>query len=108
MMIDLSLLLLTMDGICGSGSESIVNNPLTNTLMYGIIQIQRKREVITMKEYARYKFTTGWEADRIGAGYHEVTASRTLRTPSGLHEYITINGVSVKARHCEIIQVFAK
>ena len=61
-----------------------------------------------MKEYARYKFTTGWEADRIGVGYHEVTASRTLRTPSGVHEYITINGVSVKARHCEIVQVFVK
>lgn len=61
-----------------------------------------------MKEYARYKYTTGWEADRIGAGYHEVTASKMLRTPSGLNEYITINGVSVKARHCEIVQVFVK
>lgn len=61
-----------------------------------------------MKEYARYKYTTEWEADRIGAGYHEVTASKMLRTPSGLNEYITINGVSVKARHCEIVQVFVK
>lgn len=61
-----------------------------------------------MKEYARYKYTTGWEADCIGAGYHEVTASKMLRTPSGLNEYITINGVSVKARHCEIVQVFVK
>lgn len=61
-----------------------------------------------MKEYARYKYTIGWEADRIGPGYHEVTASKMLRTPSGLNEYITINGVSVKARHCEIVQVFVK
>lgn len=61
-----------------------------------------------MKEYARYKYTTGWEADRIDPGYHEVTASKMLRTPSGLNEYITINGVSVKARHCEIVQVFVK
>lgn len=61
-----------------------------------------------MKEYARYKYTTGWEANRIGVGYHEVTASKMLRTPSGLNEYITINGVSVKARHCEIVQVFVK
>ena len=61
-----------------------------------------------MKEYARYKYTTGWEADRIGTGYYEVTASKMLRTPSGLNEYITINGVSVKARHCEIVQVFVK
>lgn len=61
-----------------------------------------------MKTYARYIYTTGWEAERIGAGYHEVTASRMIRTPSGLNEYITINGVSVKARHCEIVQVFVK
>ena len=61
-----------------------------------------------MKEYARYKYTTGWEASRIGTGYHEVTASKMLRTPSVLNEYITINGVSVKARHCEIVQVFVK
>lgn len=61
-----------------------------------------------MKTYARYNYTTGWEAQRIGTGYHEVTASKMLRTPSGLHEYITINGVSVKARHCEIVQVFVK
>lgn len=61
-----------------------------------------------MKEYARYKYTTGWEADRIGPGYHEVTASKMLRTPSGLNEYVTINGVSVKARHCDIVQVFVK
>ena len=61
-----------------------------------------------MKEYARYKYTTGWEAERIGVGYHEITASKMLRTPSGLNEYITINGVSVKARHCEIVQVFVK
>lgn len=61
-----------------------------------------------MKTYARYIYTVGWEAERIGAGYHEVTASRMLRTPSGLNEYITINGVSVKARHCEIVQVFVK
>ena len=61
-----------------------------------------------MKEYAKYKYTTGWEADRIGPGYHEVTASKMLRTPSGLNEYITINGVSIKARHCEIVQVFVK
>ena len=61
-----------------------------------------------MKEYARYKYTIGWEANRIGTGYHEVTASKMLRTPSGLNEYITINGVSVKARHCEIVQVFVK
>lgn len=61
-----------------------------------------------MKTYARYNFSTGWEANKIGEGWHEVTNSKMLRTPSGLHEYITINGVSVKARHCEVVQVFVK
>ena len=61
-----------------------------------------------MKTYARYNFTKGWEAEKIGEGWHEVTAERTMRTPSGLNNYITINGVSVKARHCEVVQVFIK
>ena len=61
-----------------------------------------------MKTYARYTFTAGWEAKKIGEGWHEVTNSKTLRTPSGLNEYITINGVSVKARFCEVVYVFNK
>jgi hypothetical protein len=61
-----------------------------------------------MTIYARYNFTTGWEANKIGAGWHLVTNEKTLRTPSGIHQYITINGVSVKARYCEIVQVFTK
>lgn len=59
-----------------------------------------------MKEYARYKFRKGWEAERLGEEWHEVTKTTTMRTPSGLNQYITINGVSVKARFCEIVQVF--
>lgn len=61
-----------------------------------------------MKEYARYNYTTGWEAQKIGSGWHEITNTRTLRTPSGRHTYITINGVAVKARHCTVVQVFTK
>lgn len=61
-----------------------------------------------MATYARYNFNTGWEATRIGNGWHLVTNTRTMRTPSGLHEYVTINGVAVKARYCEIVYVFEK
>ena len=62
----------------------------------------------TMATYAKYNFKVGFEAQRIGGGWHLVTNSRMQRTPSGLHEYVTINGVSVKARHCEVVQVFVK
>ena len=61
-----------------------------------------------MSIYAKYNFKVGYEAQRIGSGWHMVTNSRMQRTPSGLHEYVTINGVSVKARHCEIVYVFEK
>ena len=61
-----------------------------------------------MSTYAKYNFTKGWEAEKIGEGWHLVTSERTMRTPSGVHQYITINGVSVKARHCVVVQVFAK
>lgn len=61
-----------------------------------------------MATYARYNFTTGREARCIGQGWFLVTNEKTLRTPSGIHQYITINGISVKARHCEIVQVFMR
>ena len=59
-----------------------------------------------MSTYARYNFTIGREAEKIGADWHLVTNEYTMRTPSGVRQYITINGVSVKARHCEVVQVF--
>lgn len=61
-----------------------------------------------MSTYAKYNFTKGWEAEKIGEGWHLVTNERTMRTPSSVHQYITINGVSVKARHCVVVQVFTK
>lgn len=61
-----------------------------------------------MSTYAKYNFTKGWEAEKIGEGWHLVTSEKTMRTPSGVHQYITINGVSVKARHCVVVQVFTK
>lgn len=61
-----------------------------------------------MATYARYKFTTDRQAKMIGTGWHLVTKEYSMFTPSGLNNYITINGVSVKARHCEVVQVFTK
>ena len=61
-----------------------------------------------MSTYAKYNYTVGWEANKIGEGWHLVTKEKTLRTPSGIHQYITINGVAVKARHCTVVQVFTK
>ena len=61
-----------------------------------------------MATYAKYNFTIGWEAEKIGEGWHLVTNEKIKRTPSGMHRYITINGVAVKARHCAIVQVFTK
>ena len=61
-----------------------------------------------MSTYARYNYRVEWEANKIGKGWHLVTNEKILRSPSGVHQYITINGVAVKARHCTVIQVFAK
>jgi hypothetical protein len=77
-------------------------------MCYYTITKKRDMEEQTMATYARYNFTVGWEASKIGEGWHLVTNEKTMRTPSGVHQYITINGVSVKARHCEVVQVFTK
>ena len=61
-----------------------------------------------METYARYIYTTDYTAKRVGNGWHKVSKEYMMRYPSGLQCTIVINGVSVKARHCEIIQVFAK
>ena len=61
-----------------------------------------------MSTYAKYNFTKGWEAEKIGEGWHLVTSEKTMHTPSGTHQYITINGVAVKAKHCVVVQVFTK
>ena len=34
-----------------------------------------------MSTYAKYNFTKGWEAEKIGEGWHLVTNEKTLRTP---------------------------
>ena len=59
-----------------------------------------------MKTYARYIYTNDITAKRIGNEWHEVTNEYQSRRPSGLCTIVVINGVGVKARHCEIVQVF--
>jgi hypothetical protein len=61
-----------------------------------------------MKTYAKYNFSVGREADCLGNKWHEVTDSKMKYTPSGLNEYVTIGGISVKARFCTIVYVFEK
>lgn len=61
-----------------------------------------------MKTFAKYKFTKDWTAQRIGNDWLEVTNEYQQFTPSGLNNYVVIGGVGVKARFCEIIQVFEK
>lgn len=61
-----------------------------------------------MITYARYIYTTDLTAKRVGNQWHEVTREYVQYYPSGRHTTIVINGVAVKARHCEIVQVFIK
>lgn len=59
-----------------------------------------------MKTYARYKFNMGWEAERLGKEWHEVTKEFQGYAPSGFNNYVIINGLKIKASHCDIVQVF--
>lgn len=61
-----------------------------------------------MITYARYIYTTDLTAKRVGNQWHKVTKEYVQYYPSGRHTTIVINGVAVKARHCEIVQVFIK
>ena len=59
-----------------------------------------------MKTYARYIYTQDMTAKRIGNGWIEVTQEYVMYYPSGRQSVVVLQGVAVKARHCEIIQVF--
>lgn len=59
-----------------------------------------------MKTYARYIYTWDMTAKRVGNGWHEVTKEYMMYYPSGRQNTVVINGVAVKARHCEIVQVY--
>ena len=61
-----------------------------------------------LKTYARYKYTTDLTAKRVGNDWHEVTKEYVQYYPSGRHNTLVICGCAVKARHCEIVQVFIK
>ena len=59
-----------------------------------------------LKTYARYIYTQDFTAKRIGNEWHEVTKEYVQYYPSGRHATVVICGCAVKARHCEIVQVF--
>ena len=61
-----------------------------------------------LKTYARYIYTTDYTAKRVGNGWHEVTKEYMMYYPSGRHLTIVIDGIAIKARHCEIVQVFVR
>lgn len=59
-----------------------------------------------LKTYARYKYTKDLTAKMVGNEWHEVTKEEMRYYPSGRKNTVVINGVAVKADHCEIVQVF--
>jgi hypothetical protein len=61
-----------------------------------------------MKTYARYIYTTDYTAKRVGNGWHEVTKEYMMYYPSGRQLAIVIDGIAIKARQCEIVQVFVR
>ena len=61
-----------------------------------------------MKTYARYIYTKDLTAKLVGNEWHEVTKEFMQYYPSGRHNTVVINGMAIKARHCEIVQVFVK
>ena len=61
-----------------------------------------------MITYARYKYYNDFTAKVVGNVWHKVTKECKEYRPSGLCDIIVINGLSVKANHCEIVQVFNK
>ena len=61
-----------------------------------------------LKTYARYTYTMDYTAKRVGNGWHEVTKEYMMYYPSGRQLTIVIDGIAIKARHCEIVQVFVR
>ena len=59
-----------------------------------------------MKTYARYIYTQDMTAKRIGNEWIEVTQEYVMYYPSGRQSVVVLRGIAVKARHCEIVQVF--
>lgn len=59
-----------------------------------------------MKTYARYRYTYGVTAQKLGNEWHEVTAEFLQWYPSGRRLTVVVNGMKVKADDCELIQVF--
>ena len=58
-----------------------------------------------LKTYARYIYKNDVTARRIGNEWIEVTSEYMKWFPSGLQNVVVLNGLAIKARLCEIIQV---
>lgn len=58
-----------------------------------------------MKTYARYTYNDT-TAKIIGNEWLEVEAEFTQYFPSGKQIVVVLNGIRVKAKYCEIIQIF--
>lgn len=61
-----------------------------------------------MKTYARYNYTFDFAGQKLGGKWYEVEAEKMVCYPSGKRNTLILNGIGVKADHCEIIQVFER
>lgn len=61
-----------------------------------------------MKTYARYIPIDEWDRQHRDCAWYEVTKEKTFKSAGGYNDYVVINGKAVKAKQCEIIQVFEK
>lgn len=61
-----------------------------------------------MATYARYIYTQDMTAKRVGNEWHKVEREYIGYYPSGRQTVVVINGCAVKARLCEVVQVFEK
>lgn len=58
--------------------------------------------------YARYNYTNDVAGRQLGNRWYKVTKEYLQYYPSGRQTTLIIGGCAVKARHCEIVQVFVK
>ena len=61
-----------------------------------------------MLTYARYKYKNDVMGKVLGTEWYLVTSERMTYYPSGRHNTLIINGYAVKAKHCDVVQIFIK
>ena len=67
-----------------------------------------KRLPTMLITYARYIYTNDFIGKKLNNKWYKVSKEYMTWYPSGRHTTLVIDGVAVKARHCEIVQVFTK